>query len=109
MYLKISMSVGKYGGPVKNDSLPWKTIIDYVKVTQGNSVVFIDDFDTADTVQAAPSILITPAPPRFSIRTALRKALAHWPMVSLIVCLGIGLALTALKFLRAKPNRQKTE
>jgi hypothetical protein len=45
MYVKIDMYVGSYGGPVKNSSLPWTTLVDYVKVTQGSTVVFNDDFD----------------------------------------------------------------
>lgn len=51
MYVKIGMFVGKYGGPVKNSSLPWKTLIDYVRVTQGSTVVFSDDFTLASTIQ----------------------------------------------------------
>jgi predicted DCC family thiol-disulfide oxidoreductase YuxK len=45
MYVKIDMYVGSYGGSVKNRSLPWTTLVDYVKVTQGSTVVFDDDFD----------------------------------------------------------------
>jgi beta-glucanase (GH16 family) len=51
MYLKISMYVGGYGGPVKDGSLPWTTLIDYVKVTQGSTVVFQDDFNARPTDQ----------------------------------------------------------
>jgi beta-glucanase (GH16 family) len=48
MYLKVSMYVGGYGGPVKESSLPWTTLIDYVKVTQESTVVFEDDFNSKD-------------------------------------------------------------
>jgi beta-glucanase (GH16 family) len=51
MYLKISMYVGGYGGLVKDSSLPWTTLIDYVKVTQGSRVVFEDDFNAQPTDQ----------------------------------------------------------
>jgi len=45
MYLKIDMFMGgSAGGPVNNASLPWTTLVDYVKVTQGSTVVFFDDF-----------------------------------------------------------------
>lgn len=49
MYVKIDMYVGNYGGPVNNRSLPWTTLVDYVKVTQGSTVVFNDDFDLEAT------------------------------------------------------------
>jgi hypothetical protein len=45
MYVKIDVNVGNFGGSVKNRSLPWTTLVDYVKVTQGSTVVFHDDFD----------------------------------------------------------------
>ncbi len=51
MYLKISMFLGSYGGPVMDSSLPWKTLIDYVKVTQGSNVVFEDEFNGFPTAQ----------------------------------------------------------
>jgi beta-glucanase (GH16 family) len=44
MYLKISAFVGRLGGPISRSSLPWSTLIDYVKITQGHTVVFEDDF-----------------------------------------------------------------
>jgi beta-glucanase (GH16 family) len=44
MYVKISMFVGGYGGPLKEGTLPWTTLVDYVKVTQGSKVVFEDNF-----------------------------------------------------------------
>ncbi len=109
MYVKISMFVGKYGGPVKNDTFPWKTVIDYVKVTQGNAVVFSDDFDSADTVQAAPYILVTPATPRSPIRTAMHEVFMRWPIVAFIVCLTLGVVLAALKLQRAKHIHQNPE
>jgi beta-glucanase (GH16 family) len=55
MYVKMNVFVGDYGGPVKNGSLPWTTIIDYVRVTQGSKVVFNDDFNLATTIQSGPA------------------------------------------------------
>jgi beta-glucanase (GH16 family) len=46
MYVKISMYIGNYGGPLKESSLPWTTLVDYVKVTQGSNVIFEDNFDS---------------------------------------------------------------
>jgi beta-glucanase (GH16 family) len=53
MYVKIDVNAGKLGGPVSAASLPWSTWIDYLKVTQGSTVLFQDEFDWKDTVQAA--------------------------------------------------------
>ena len=44
MYLKMSMFLGGLGGTINNSSLPWTTQFDYVKVTQGGSTTFFDDF-----------------------------------------------------------------
>ena len=58
MYVKINNFVGDSGGPVNNGSLPWTTLVDYIKVTQGSKVVFSDDFNLETTIQPA-----SPAPP----------------------------------------------
>ncbi len=48
MYLKMTNALGGsgsiVGGAIVNAALPWTTLIDYVKVTQGGSTVFFDDF-----------------------------------------------------------------
>ena len=58
MYVKINNFVGDEGGPVNEASLPWTTLVDYIKVTQGLAVIFNDDFNAASTIEAAP-----PTPP----------------------------------------------
>jgi hypothetical protein len=45
MYLKISVYVGGFAGPVNDRSLPWTTLIDYGRVTQGSNVIFEDGFN----------------------------------------------------------------
>lgn len=45
MYVKLNMAVGAFGGTVNNATLPWYTLIDYIKVTQGSTIVFEDTFD----------------------------------------------------------------
>jgi len=55
MYLKFSVHVGSYGGPVKESSLPWATMIDYVKVSQGSNVIFEDQFNTPSAPQPTPA------------------------------------------------------
>jgi beta-glucanase (GH16 family) len=57
MYLKVGAFVGGFGGAVNNGSLPWTTLVDYVKVTQGSSVVFSDDFGGAPGAPSAPANL----------------------------------------------------
>jgi len=56
MYVKVDTFVGNYAGPIKNESLPWTTLVDYVKVTQGPKVVFFDDFDGRPVIQATPVV-----------------------------------------------------
>jgi beta-glucanase (GH16 family) len=53
MYLKINVFAGSYGGPVKEGSLPWTTLIDYVKVAQGANVIFDDEFNGGVPLQPA--------------------------------------------------------
>jgi len=55
MYLKASVYVGKYGGRVNDQSLPWVTTIDYVKITRGKEVLFEDDFNGAVPAGGSPS------------------------------------------------------
>jgi beta-glucanase (GH16 family) len=61
MYLKFTSMVGGYGGAVDNSTLPWSSLIDYVTVTQGSTVVFSDDFNgsssPSSTITASPSVL----------------------------------------------------
>ena len=54
MYVKIETFVGSFGGPVNNDSMPWVSLIDYLKVTQGSTVVFDEDFSSASTIEHGP-------------------------------------------------------
>jgi beta-glucanase (GH16 family) len=44
MYLKINVYAGGWGGPVNEATLPWTTLVDYVKVTQNGKVIFNDGF-----------------------------------------------------------------
>jgi beta-glucanase (GH16 family) len=99
MYVKINTFVGNSGGPVKNSSLPWTTLVDYVKVTQGSAVVFNDDFNLNATVQPAQ-----PAPPSsyHPPQTSASRILSRWPFRVLIVCLVFVIASAALKFGRSK-------
>lgn len=58
MYLKINTFAGGYGGAIKDPSLPWTTLVDYVTVAQGTSVIFNDGFSTASADQ--PIQITTP-------------------------------------------------
>ena len=54
MYLKMDMFVRKLWRPCKGQQhLPWTTLVDYLKVTQGSSTVFADDFNTTAKPQPA--------------------------------------------------------
>jgi hypothetical protein len=45
MFLTLQIGVGNADGTVKASSPFWETQFDYVRVTQGATVVFNDDFD----------------------------------------------------------------
>jgi len=99
MYLKIDTYAGGVGGPVNNDSLPWTTLVDYVKVTQGSTVVFNDDFNLNDTVQPAqptPSSIYHPS------QTSIPGIFSRRSLRVLVVCLVIVIAITAFCFYRPK-------
>jgi beta-glucanase (GH16 family) len=53
MYMKFTVFVGGYGGPVNAKTLPWSTQIDYVKISQGTNVIFEDQFSESVTGQPA--------------------------------------------------------
>ncbi len=99
MYIKINTFVGNSGGPVKNGSLPWTTLVDYVKVTQGSTVVFNDDFDLDATVRPA-----LPAPPSSyqPPQTSASRILSRWPFRFFIGCLVFVIVSAAFKFGRSK-------
>jgi hypothetical protein len=96
MYLKIDNFVGSFGGPVNNGSLPWTTLVDYVKVTQGSTVIFDDQFNLEyDTASDQSSH--TPGPGIF----------LRWPIWAFVICLVFVIALTASKFRGPKSNGGK--
>jgi hypothetical protein len=59
MYVKIDGFMGgTTGGMIDNGDLPWTTNIQYLKVTQGSTVVFSDTFSaTTPTVSLSPASL----------------------------------------------------
>jgi len=69
MYVMIDTFIGGLGGPINENSLPWTTSIDYVKVIQRNRVVFYDDFDGAPAQVSAPAISLSDAAARGPYRT----------------------------------------
>ena len=96
MYVKVSMFVGKYGGPVNKGSLPWKTIVNYLKVTQDSSVIFNDDFTLASTIQPGPVATYTaPSTSGLLLHEARRRSL-YWSLSVLMISLiMIGVAIVA--------------
>ena len=90
MYLKISVHVGSYGGPVDDSSLPWTTLVDYVAVTQGSTVIFRDDFKSASTIMAGPeSVNKASRASGFS----LNRARATWLLSGLVLLFVAGAAV----------------
>jgi len=108
MYVKISMFVGNYGGSVKNASLPWKTMIDYVRVTQGSSSVFNDDFSHSSTVQLAQLGVMTPFPRYHPSQTSTPKSFSYWLPKLFLICLVAVIAKAAFEFCRPKRRTDET-
>jgi beta-glucanase (GH16 family) len=106
MYFKFDMFVGSYGGPVNNRSLPWTTLVDYVKVTQGSTVVFDDDFNQSLASQFPRAVLTTPSSSSSSSQAPGAKVYLRWPFAGL-ACSVVVLAIFAFK-LRSKTQRKKT-
>jgi len=91
MYVKANTFVGNYAGPVKDNSLPWTTLIDYVKVTQGSAVLFNDDFDLASTIRAAPfaNSDAFPGPQPGTLRVTMSR-LPWWSLALVLSVILIG-------------------
>jgi beta-glucanase (GH16 family) len=106
MYFKFDVFVGSYGGPVNNRSLPWTTLIDYVKVTQGSRVVFNDDFNQALTEQSSQSVSTTPSSSNPTSHVSGSNAVLRCLLAGLS-CLLIVLVILVAK-LRFKTQRRKT-
>jgi beta-glucanase (GH16 family) len=84
-YLKIDNFVGNFGGPVRMSSLPWATLVDYVQVTQGSTVIFNDDF-SQETSNPSPS------------QTSGPQALLRWLIWAFLISLVVVLAILVPKF-----------
>ena len=102
MYVKINMNVGALGGPVELKSLPWHTRVDYLKVTQGENVVFRDDFDQAATIQAAPAH--TPSSHDKPVAPDYRGFRRRWIVLAGVSGLLIAWVLAARRF-RGSPHQ----
>ncbi len=101
MYLKINVFAGGYGGPVNNGSLPWTTLIDSVKVSQGSSVVFNDDFNQSDTIEAAEFSTVTPSAWR-TLGSSLGVLWSKWPVRLAAIGLSIVAVTASIRFLGQK-------
>jgi beta-glucanase (GH16 family) len=99
MYVKINNFVGNMGGAVNSSSLPWTSLVDYVKVTQGSVVVFNDDFNLKATVQSAQP---TPPSSYHPVQTSIFKTLSHWRLKACIICLAVVFVITAFRFCRPR-------
>ena len=107
MYVKISMYVGSYGGSVYNGSLPWTTLVDYVRVTQGSAVVFNDDFGLKAANQPPQPVSVTPSSSNRSSQAIGPKIFLRWPIWAFVICLVIVFAVTAFNCSGPKHNGGK--
>jgi beta-glucanase (GH16 family) len=95
MYVKVSMFVGNAGGRARNWTLPWTTMIDYVRITQGSTVVFNDDFNLASTIQPGPAESNNSLPASHLIPLELPVTWSRRSFVTLVICLFlVGIAIT---------------
>ena len=105
MYVKIDMFVGNNGGflrsALRKRRLPWTTVVDYIKVTQGSSVVFNDDFNANDTVQPAQPTLSSIYQPR---QTSIPGIFLRRSLRVLVIGFVIVIAITAFWF--SRPRRK---
>lgn len=96
MYVKINTFVGSYGGPVNNNSLPWTTLVDYIKVTQGSSIVFFDDFDGKRTVESSPAVSLNQLSSHPSHRAFAASVPVRW-LIWIFVASTVVLTVIAVK------------
>jgi hypothetical protein len=87
MYVKVDMYAGNMGGPIEDRSLPWTTLIDYLKVTRGAIVLFNDNFNLASTVQPGEAARNTARSAYDLFRPKVPKTWLRWSFLALIVCL----------------------
>ena len=107
MYLKIDTFVGKFGGPVNNRSLPWTTLVDYVKVTQGSIVIFEDDFDPSPVNEPPQPIPVTPSSSNRSDEISGPKIYWRWPIWALVISSVIVFAIIAFSLRDPRKKRGK--
>jgi beta-glucanase (GH16 family) len=104
MYLKINTFVGSLGGPVEKKSLPWTTWVDYVKVTQGNDVVFYDDFDGKPTRESVPAVSLNQPSSYHSHHAFFASVFARW-RIWISIASAAALTALAIKLRNGKQRR----
>jgi beta-glucanase (GH16 family) len=107
MYLKIDNFVGKFGGPVNNHSLPWTTLVDYVKVTQGSTVIFEDDFNPSQPYQSLQPVLVNPSLIDRSDNALSADIFRRWQPWALVICFVVLSARIVLRLHSPRNNRGK--
>ena len=95
MYVKVSVFAGEMGGPIETKTLPWETLIDYVRVTQGGTVVFDDEFEDGSTVQPGPAGKFPGIAALNWLRRLASRRRLSWTAAALAACLLLsGAAIT---------------
>jgi beta-glucanase (GH16 family) len=94
MYVKINNFVGCAGGAVNNASLPWTTLVDYIKVTQGSAIVFNDDFNTGSSIEPAQ-----PTPPScyHPAQSSGTPSVSRWRLGLAVLCALVIAVITFVK------------
>jgi beta-glucanase (GH16 family) len=99
MFVMIDVFAGSYGGDVKNASLPWTTLVDYVKVTQDSRVVFVDDFDGKPVCHFPPAVSASALSSKRPHHLASRVTrFLPWLISAMVMCLLGVAAMAAARF-----------
>ena len=88
---------GQNGGQVNNSTLPWTTLIDYVKVTRDSAVLLEENFDSDARVEAGPPAEGAARLPYYWGAMSRRRRRAI-----LLVCMLLAAATIAYRARRAK-------
>jgi beta-glucanase (GH16 family) len=105
MYLKIDDFVGGYGGQVDKISLPWTTLVDYVKVTQGSNRVFFDDFDGNPAFESTPAVSLSVYASQQPESTFAVSALERW-LIWIFVASALTLTVIAMNLRDRRRNAE---
>ncbi|HVN94228.1 MAG TPA: glycoside hydrolase family 16 protein [Terracidiphilus sp.] len=97
MYIKTSVFAGAQGGTIRPETLPWSTLIDYVKVTEGGKVIFDDEFNDGATIQPGSPGNYTGFSGVAWLRGMVSRRGLRWTLPALAACVLVTAAALALR------------